>query len=182
MRKPIQKAVLLFILICVTTLSVFELKAENQLTETPELQDEQALPDSVAKAPPVRKTIFNELSTPDATSDGYVIVNQSEEITQLLKPRRESGQANYRGYRIQIFSSNRGQEAREKAFKIEKEILDKHPSLDVYVTYTAPFWKVRIGNCNSYEEAQSVRLFMIEEFPAYATEINIVPSTIFIGD
>ena len=98
----------------------------------------------------------------------------------MLRPRRDAGNGMGKSYRIQIHSSNRGQEARERAFKIEKEVLDKHPNLDVYVTYTAPFWKVRIGNCISYADAQRVRRFIMDEFPAYATEINIVPSAILL--
>ena len=182
MRKPIQKSLLWLSAVAICCCSMTFATAENLVTETQELVESEAMPDSVARVVPVRKTIFNDLSSPDAESGGYVIVNQTEGITQLLKPRRESAQANHRGYRIQIYSSNRGQEARERAFKIEKEILDNHPNMDVYVTYTAPFWKVRIGNCATYEDAQNVRRFMIDEFPAYATEINIVPSTIFIAD
>ena len=177
MKTTLLKKIGAMIVLCLASFFVCDMVAENRVADLKESNDVLVAPDSIVQQR--RRTIIDELGTPGANG-GYVQITQSSDITDMLRPRRDAGNGMGKGYRIQIYSSNRGQEARERAFKIEKEVLDKHPNLDVYVTYTAPFWKVRIGNCISYEDAQRVRRFMMDEFPAYATEINIVPSAILL--
>ena len=55
------------------------------------------------------------------------------------------------------------------------------PNLPVYVTYTSPFWKVRVGNCVTHDEAQTLRQFLIENFPEFQTETYIVPDQIVVN-
>ena len=87
-----------------------------------------------------------------------------------------------KGFRVQIFSSNRGTSARERAFEIKDILVTKHPKLadEIYITYTSPFWKVRIGNCETNAKAQELRQWIIAEFPEFTTETYIVPSMIYV--
>ena len=66
MRKPIQKSLLWLSAVAICCCSMTFATAENLVTETQELVESEAMPDSVARVVPVRKTIFNDLSTPDA--------------------------------------------------------------------------------------------------------------------
>ena len=54
-------------------------------------------------------------------------------------------------------------QAYDEIFKIDSGIKDilvsKHPKLadEIYITYTSPFWKVRVGNCATNDKAQELR-------------------------
>ncbi len=126
------------------------------------------------------ETIFVQLETPHEETGAKVTVNQKPEISYIVTHRNNVVLREDKGFRIQVFSSNRGSVARDKALKIEKELLKKHPNLDVYVIYEVPFWKVRIGNCTTQEVAQELRMWVIEEYPDYALETYIVPSKILV--
>lgn len=120
------------------------------------------------------------LATPDPTTGASVVVNHSAAIERLIQKKENENLREVKGFRIQIFSGNRGTASRNRAFEIKDLLLQKEPTLDVYVTYTSPFWKVRVGNCASHEKAQELRTWMIEQFPDFATETYIVPSTVLV--
>lgn len=125
-----------------------------------------------------KDSIFVDLATPDSLTGARVIVNQSPAIEYITLNSCFGEASSVKGFRIQIFSSNRGETARKNAFKIEKELLLKNPQLPVYVIYESPFWKVRIGNCITHTMAQDMRLWVMEQYPDYQTETYIVPSQI----
>lgn len=125
--------------------------------------------------------LFEELAKPDSVTGATVEVFQNAQLEyRILRQKVQSMTITQRGYRVQVFSSNNSQSAREQAFKVEKNLLEKLPNLEVYVTYSAPFWKVRIGNCVTHEEAQLLKESMIGEFPEYQTEMYIVPDRIIL--
>jgi len=158
-----------------------EAKPENQPevnleSQTTILQDTAlvVVQDSTSQSE-LKVSIFNYLAQPTKQNPNVVMVYQNKAIKALIeKPLTTSG----RGYRIQIYSSNNGDHARWEALKIEKELKETLPNMAIYTTYTAPFWKVRIGNCNTRDEAQLLRTFIMEKFPDYRTQTYIVPSPI----
>ena len=77
------------------------------------------------------------------------------------------------GYRVQIFSSNRQQTAKEEALRLEKKMSDLL-SVPVYVMYIAPFWKVRLGNFQTYEEANSFKAKVVAHFSEMQGDTYIV--------
>lgn len=123
-------------------------------------------------------SVLDELAVPDSETGARIVVRQSSDITVKLQTNTTVHKHDVKGFRIQIYSSNRGSAAKVRAFEIRNELLSKHPDLDVYVTYTSPFWKVRIGNCATHQDAQQLRTWIIEQFPDYATETYIVPETV----
>ncbi|MBO8439732.1 MAG: hypothetical protein IAC51_03690 [bacterium] len=149
----------------------------------PVLADAQATDTiTAAKATtPARISYIERLSYKDRFTDAMVTLHHSDAIERLLRlSSAETRTA--RGFRIQLYSSNRGAKAREEAFEIEKTLLEKQPNLEVYVSYEAPFWKVRVGNCVDHSAAQEFRQWVIGEFPDYAPETYIVPSEIQIKE
>lgn len=77
------------------------------------------------------------------------------------------------GYRTQVFSGNL-RNSKEEAFNKEKEIKAIFPELATYVTYVAPFWRLRIGDYRSHEEAYHTMRMLMDAFPTYAKEMYIV--------
>ncbi|MBO4454375.1 MAG: SPOR domain-containing protein [Paludibacteraceae bacterium] len=68
------------------------------------------------------------------------------------------------GYRVQIYSSNQQQLAKTEAMKLESKLKDKL-SQTVYVMYMPPFWKVRVGDFRTVDEAKEYKKAVVQEYP-----------------
>lgn len=77
------------------------------------------------------------------------------------------------GYRVQIYSSNQQQAAKSEALELEAKIKDKIDQT-VYVLYMPPFWKVRLGDFRTYEEAREYKKIIVEQFPEVMGDTYIV--------
>ena len=104
-----------------------------------------------------------------------VRVLQDTLIEVLLKEKiyGKSEKIEIDGFRVQIFSSNRQQTAKEEALVLEKKMTEAL-STAVYVAYIAPFWKVRLGNFRTYEEANAFKVHLITQFPELQGDTYIV--------
>ena len=125
---------------------------------------------------------LNLLMTPDPLTGAVINIYQDSLILGAIGKGVFAEAQEAKGFRIQIFSSNRGASARERAFEIKDILVSKHPNLanEIYITYTSPFWKVRVGNCETNAKAQELRQWIIAEFPEFTTETYIVPSMIYV--
>ena len=125
---------------------------------------------------------LNLLMTPDPSTGAVINIHQDSLILGVIDKGVLSEAQEAKGFRIQIFSSNRGASARERAFEIKDILVSKYPKLadEIYITYTSPFWKVRVGNCQTNAKAQELRQLIIAEFPEFTTETYIVPSMIYV--
>ena len=125
---------------------------------------------------------LNILMTPDILTGAVMNIYQDSLIVEAISKGVSAEAEEAKGFRIQIFSSNRGASARERAFEIKDILVSKHPNLadEIYITYTSPFWKVRVGNCATNAKAQELRRWIIAEFPEFTTETYIVPSVIYV--
>ena len=79
------------------------------------------------------------------------------------------------GYRVQIYSSNRQQTAKIEALDLEARLKDKIGQT-IYVQYLPPFWKVRIGDFRTYEEAREYKKEFVQLFP------NLIGDTYIVRD
>ena len=125
---------------------------------------------------------LNLLMTPDPVTGAVMNIYQDSLILAAIDKGLSTEAQEAKGFRIQIYSSNRGASARERAFEIKNILVSKHPKLadEIYITYTSPFWKVRVGNCQTNAKAQELRQWIIAEFPEFTTETYIVPSMIYV--
>ena len=85
------------------------------------------------------------------------------------------------GFRVQVFSSNTQQTAKEQALKIEEKMKKSFPGVAIYVSYQSPFWKVRMGDFTQQTEAQLLRSNIIEKFPALQGDIYLVKENIEVS-
>ena len=134
----------------------------------------QAQENADAKA----SNIFEALSAVDSTTHAKVIIHQDKRIESLLANKKS---LTISGFRVQVFSSNIQRTAKNNAFAIEKQIQEVFPNQPVYVNYTSPFWKVRVGDFKTKTEAQTFRNQLIESVPGLKSEIYIVPEQINIS-
>lgn len=77
------------------------------------------------------------------------------------------------GYRVQIYSSNRQQTAKSEALELETKLKDAL-NQTVYVQYLPPFWKVRIGDFMTYEEAREYKKLFVSQYPELMGDTYIV--------
>lgn len=114
--------------------------------------------------------IFKSLAVADTTSGACVKVHQDKRIADALADRK-GGHVVHAGsgpgYRIQVFSSNAQRTAKAEAFAIEKELKEYFPAVGVYVSYTSPFWKVRVGDFKSSADAHELMEEIAKAFPKF---------------
>ena len=111
-----------------------------------------------------------------------VIVHQDSTITQLMMDKvigRVRGEQIIDGFRVQIYASNRQQVAKNESLILQQRI---EPLLDVpvYAISEPPFWKVRIGNFKTREEANTYKDILLNMFPDMAGSTYVVPDKITI--
>lgn len=77
------------------------------------------------------------------------------------------------GYRVQIYSSNRQQTAKMEALELATN-LKTEISQTIYVLYLPPFWKVRLGDFRTYDEAKDYKKEFVQQFPQMIGDTYIV--------
>ena len=125
-----------------------------------------------------KRNIFESLQSNDSNSPGSVKIYQDSRIEQLVIEHKTATETKStmtgNGYRVQVFSSNVQRTAKAEAFKIEKVLREEFPDYEVYVNYTSPFWKVRVGDFKTFNDAQECRRELIVAFPNLRTETYTV--------
>ena len=110
------------------------------------------------------------------------IVHQDSTITQLMMDKvtgRVRGEQIIDGFRVQIYASNHQQVAKNESLMLQQRI---EPLLDVpvYAISGPPFWKVRIGNFKTREEANTYKDILLNMFPDMVGSTYVVPDKITI--
>lgn len=109
--------------------------------------------------------------------DGVVILHQ-DSIMETLLVKKEVEDKNVAitavGYRVQVYSNNNARKAKSEAFELEEKLLELFPEVKCYVSYSAPFWKVRLGDFSNYAEAVIFSKKVKSTLPKLANEIIVV--------
>lgn len=109
--------------------------------------------------------------------EGVVILFQ-DSIMESLLVKKETNNKEIAitavGYRVQVYSNNNARKAKSEAFEIEKMILAEFPDVKCYVSYSAPFWKVRIGDFSNYSEAVVFSKQVATKLPNLANEVIVI--------
>ena len=107
--------------------------------------------------------VFSQIDTPS------VVVYKDPRIDQLIKKQidinEETTRENRRtapGYRILVINSN----DRKKVFAAKAKIYQLYPELKPYLLYQAPFYKLKVGNFRTKEEAEEYRIELSRDFPS----------------
>ena len=156
MRKIV---ILLFILVQV---SAFAIKASN---------------DSIP-------TIIQSLESDDI-GQGKVKIYQDSRILNLIGKKKTGTIARSsftvgKGFRVQIYSGNNQNVSKREAFQREATIKRDFSDIETYITFKSPFWRLRVGNYRSYEEAYETLRKIKEAYPHFGKETYIVKDDIKI--
>ncbi|HJG88537.1 SPOR domain-containing protein [Barnesiella viscericola] len=130
-------------------------------------------------------SIVQYLERPE--TGGKVKVVQPAELAErvsraegVIKYDGNKGYAQSSGFRIQVFSDNNYRTAKNNALYKEGLIKQAFPEMETYVTFTSPFWRLRVGDFRSYEEAGNALRELKREFPQMAREMRVVRDKIHI--
>ncbi|WP_080905673.1 SPOR domain-containing protein [Parabacteroides sp. Marseille-P3160] len=133
-------------------------------------------------------TIIDDLQRSEP-GKGEVSIHQSEAIRNLVGTRMKGDKIERikgrdyllaQGYRTQVYSGNDPRGSKAEAFSRERHIQEAFPGVPTYVTYVAPFWRLRVGDCATREEAFHLMQQIISIFPSYGKEMYIVKENIQI--
>lgn len=132
-----------------------------------------------------KKEILQDLNSV-VPGKGRVMVYEDESISQVLGrpvalPRtvytNAEGTIQYykmRGYKIQAFSGNNQRTSKNEANRKQTLINNSFPELETVVLFDSPFWRLRVGNFQTREEAQKMMTELKETFPSFGKEMYIV--------
>lgn len=111
--------------------------------------------------------IISEIN--DNSMGGDIQVYQNPSLHVLLdKATRINKKEGLTGYRIQIYSGS-GQDARKKSFEVQTEFQEAFEDFDpdlIYSMYQAPFFKLRLGDYRSKNEAVEFYYQVKKYFPS----------------
>jgi len=113
---------------------------------------------------------------------GSVQVIQDESITNRLGRKTKKTAVNdypvtyveMPGYRIQVFAGNNQRISKSEAYTKESDVKTVFPEMSTYVVFTAPFWRLRVGDFQTFQEAQRMMIKLRAAFPAFGREMSII--------
>lgn len=119
---------------------------------------------------------------------GNVKIFQDEAIQNIVAVRSDSVLRNndadlttnfvkVKGFKIQVFSGNNQSKSKNEAFSKKAQVENAFPEMETVVTFNSPFWRLRVGNFQTREEAEEVLKEMKRKFPSFR-EMYIVSDTI----
>ena len=78
------------------------------------------------------------------------------------------------GYRVQVFADNNARTAKDEARSKAIAIREQLPHLATYVTYEAPYWRLRVGDFRSESDAEAAAAEIKHYFPNISREVRVV--------
>lgn len=135
-----------------------------------------------------QKTIVEDLNS-SKWGQGEVKVMQDETIQGKIAIRHESSSVDNGedsqikssstpikggGYKIQIFMGNNQQQSKREAESKQAQIKSAYPDLQSSLTFNSPFWRLRVTNIATKDDAQMILDALKKEFPSFGKEMYIV--------
>jgi len=121
------------------------------------------------------------------TSSGAVRVHQDPRLIDILTTRsvenKRRGEQDFiltNGFRVQVFSSNTPRVAKDEAFRLEAQVKEKFPDVGAYISFSAPFWRVRVGDFRTQQEANILLESLRREFPGIRDRFYVVKDEVRI--
>lgn len=93
-------------------------------------------------------------------------VNQDSRLEKMLNWHVENNKKRdgMEGYRVEIYSSS-AMNARQQAQEKKVEFLSEYPDRDVHIQYSAPNFRVRVGDFRTRNEALKLRKMIQRHYP-----------------
>lgn len=125
----------------------------------------------------------NVVTLPDALRQRLVKTAEAPEEPEESREevqRPQSGRM--AGYRVQVFSDNNQRTAKSEAGSKQRVVAARFPQYQTYVNYNAPYWRLRVGDFRTQQEANSAAEELRKAFPKYSKEIRVVRDRVNIAN
>lgn len=93
--------------------------------------------------------------------------------TYTRQAKKKMIRANPLGYRVEVYQSNDQRVGQQEAQRIYA-MLNGRVSVPVYVRFYTPFWRVRLGDFRSLEEANNFKRSFVMQFPSMRAHTYVV--------
>jgi len=106
--------------------------------------------------------------------------NVNEEVNgdDAKQSSPSSRQVSSIGYRVEIFADNNARTAKSQAQARRSRVSARLPQYATYMVFEAPYWRVRVGDFHSRQEAEVALSEIKKLFPAYGSDCRIVRSRV----
>ena len=81
-----------------------------------------------------------------------------------------------------MYSDGNQRNAKKQTQLKAAQVSRRFPNLRTYISYSAPFWRLRVGDFRSRSEADAAAAQLRQAFPAFRNEIRIVRDRVYIKD
>ena len=79
-----------------------------------------------------------------------------------------------RGFKVQAFSGNNQRTSKDEAHRKQMQINGAFPDIETVVLFESPFWRLRVGNFTTREEAENTMEELQRAFPSFGKEMYVV--------
>ncbi len=132
-----------------------------------------------------RNEILKELNG-TTSGQGRVTVHEDESIRHVLGRPMSPARTVYtsadgtvqfhrlRGFKVQAFSGNNQRTSKDEAHRKQAQINAAFPEHETVVLFDSPFWRLRVGNFATREEAEEAMQEFRKRLPSFGKEMYIV--------
>ena len=114
----------------------------------------------------------NVILLPDELLQRLVFTASPAPEEDATDPSKQAGRA--AGFRVQVFSDNNARTAKNEARSNQRLVAARFPQYQIYVQYNSPYWRVKVGDFRTQQEANAAAEEMKKAFPNYQKEIRVV--------
>ena len=95
-----------------------------------------------------------------------IVIHKEAKLDTLIQIQQSFLEKNQKldGWRVQIFFEG-GNKSYQLALNKKSSFIANHPEIPVYLTFNAPYYKVRVGNFRSRSEAEILLKELKENYP-----------------
>jgi hypothetical protein len=94
---------------------------------------------------------------------GGIVIHRDAKVDRLVEfySEQENAKEEERGYRVQILAGT----SREKALKVQNDFNSLFPQYRAYLTYSSPYFKIRVGDFTERLDAHRFMHRIDRKFP-----------------
>lgn len=130
----------------------------------------------------ITKGTSNTVNQPDKLMQRLIPVEGVEEDEEPKEDIARPVNGRMAGYRVQVFSDNNARTAKNEARSKQRVISSRFPQYQTYVMYTSPYWRLKVGDFRTQQEANNAAEELRRAFPSYSKEIRVVRDRVNVHD
>lgn len=124
----------------------------------------------------------NTVVQPDELYRRLLPVKEEESVKDAPSEPLVTGTHASAGFRVQVFSDNNTRTAKNEARSKARMISARFPQYATYVRYTSPYWRLKVGDFRTQQDANEAAEALRKAFPAFSKEIRVVRDRVNLSE